>query len=90
MKLKMCMYVYLHHTCTKKLNVLTKNVNKHLSDTIHCMKDLTHIGTLKMINLCNHPFLITFKVMETETLLIKHGPETDTLSKISTELNSVI
>ncbi len=42
-----------------------------------------------MINLCNHPFLITFKVMETETL-IKHGPETDTLSKISTELNGVL
>lgn len=42
MKLNLCIYAYLHHTCTKKLMVLTKNVNNHISDTVHCMKDLSH------------------------------------------------
>lgn len=81
------MHTYLHQTCMNKLRVLTKRFNKQLSDTIYSMKDLRHIGTLKMIILCNHPFFIAFMVMETETLLIKYGPETDTVGKISTELN---
>lgn len=48
------------------------------SYSLHCMKDL---GTLKKIKLCSHPFFITFKEMETETSLIKYGPETDTVAK---------
>jgi len=49
-----------------------------MSFSLHCMNNL---GTLKKINLCNHPFFITFKEMETETSLIKYGPETDTVAK---------